>query len=100
MKKYLLTVFILGLTVGTVYSASVAAPQWSEFCPEQYVKAKSSRFNSENNYWYNRRVQFEESSALCNSFSSSERKNICYARIRTAELNKNKIHNSKHTVSK
>lgn len=85
-------IFLLGISI--IFLASnvafaVSKPQWSEFCPTNYINAKPSRFNDVSNYWYNRRVQFDESMAFCIPYSG-ESLNSCYSKIRNEELRKNR----------
>lgn len=87
-KVFLLTILSVFLSP-MVLADAVVAPQWSEFCPSAYINSRSSRFNSVQNYWYNRRIQFEESLEQCNSYNGEHLK-ACYSKIRAEEKNKNK----------
>ena len=89
VKKVFLLTIISVILSHIVLADVVSSPQWSEFCPPAYINSKSSRFNSVQNYWYNRRVQFEESLDQCKSYNGEYLKS-CYSKIRTEERNKNK----------
>lgn len=89
VKKVLLLTILSVVLAPMVWADVVVSPQWSEFCPSEYISSKSSRFNSTQNYWYNRRVQFEESLEQCNSYSGEHLKS-CYSKIRAEEINNNK----------
>lgn len=89
MKKTLLWISVSLVLTPAVFAISSEIPQWSEFCPAAYINSKPSRFNSTQNYWYNRRIQFEESLEQCNSYKGEHLKS-CYSQIRAEERNKNK----------
>ena len=89
MTKSFLLIVISLMLIPPVFANVVGIPQWIEFCPAAYINSKPSRFNSTQNYWYNRRIQFEESLEQCNSYQG-ERLKSCYSKIRTEKKNKNK----------
>ncbi len=94
MKKFLIC---LGLLFGFMYSANaevILAPQWSEFCPVSYLSAKASKLSTNANYWYERRIQFENSINECKQYKDEDLSS-CYAQVRKAEINKNKSWNNK-----
>lgn len=93
MKKILfLTLLIL---LGTsAFAEVILAPEWSEFCPVEYLNAKQTKWSKDTDYWYNRRIQFEASLAKCNSYTGDDLK-YCYNHIRTVEENKNKVWNTR-----
>lgn len=89
MKKFF--AFALVMTMGLpVFAELVFAPEWSEFCPVEYLNAKPSKFSKNTDYWYSRRTQFEASVARCSSYTGDDLKS-CYQQIRISEQNKNKV---------
>lgn len=97
MKKFLMILSLIVFFIGAANAEVILAPQWSEFCPVSYMSAKASKWNTDNNYWYERRVQFENSLNQCQSYKDNDLKS-CYSQIREAELNKNKAWNAKIEV--
>jgi len=93
MKRFLL-VALLSLICSSVYAEVIMAPQWSEFCPVEYINAQSSKWNKNADYWYTRRTQIDSSISRCLSYMGEDLKE-CYAQIRTSELNKNKVWNQR-----
>jgi len=115
MRKlsFILMLFILGLPV------LAYAPSWSEFCPPQYVNAgemevvkpnalvqfllgasligipsASYRLNNYNNallnnYWANRKRQFDSEIALGSNSQNNDNKIMYYMNVRQIELDKN-----------
>ncbi len=94
MKKVLISFVLMNMFFVVANAEVVLAPQWSEFCPVSYMNAKSSKWNTDNNYWYERRVQFENSIDQCSSYKGDDLKS-CYQQVRDAELNKNNAWNAK-----
>lgn len=89
MKKFVVLslLMLMGLSACAEF---IMAPEWSEFCPVEYLSAKPSKFNKNTDYWYNRRTQFNEAVARCNSYTGNDLKS-CYEHIRLSEQNKNKV---------
>lgn len=89
MKKilFLASLILLGTSA---FAEIILAPEWSEFCPVEYLNAKQSKWSKNTDYWYNRRLQFETSVSRCNSYTGNDLKS-CYEHIRTVEENKNKV---------
>jgi hypothetical protein len=88
MKKFFL-LSISSLFIVNIASAEIVlAPQWSEICPKSYLSAKQTRFDKDQNYWYERRLQFEESINQCKAYQGDDLKE-CYEKVREQEGNKN-----------
>lgn len=94
MKKIFLTLLILLSIPAAGFAEVILAPQWTEFCPASYTNAQPSKLNSSKTYWYNRRLQFEDSISQCGSYTGEDLKS-CYSQVRSAELSKNKVWNEK-----
>lgn len=73
-----------------VFAEVILAPQWSEFCPPSFLTVPSTVKTKDKKYWYERRVQYESSLARCNGYAGEDLKD-CYAQVREAEYNKNKV---------
>lgn len=97
MKKIGLLLILFSICTAVVFAEVILPPQWSEFCPVSYMNAKASKLSQDSNYWYNRRIQFEDSLSLCSQYQGEDLKS-CYAQIRKAELNKNKSWNAKQAA--
>lgn len=89
MKKFVVLLSLLVFTSGMAFADIVLAPQWSEFCPVEYLNAQSSKWNKNNDYWYTRRNQFQESISRCNAYTGENLKS-CYEQVKLSEQNKNK----------
>lgn len=89
MKRFFSIIGLL-LIASSVSAEVIFAPQWSEFCPVEYINAQSSKWNKNADYWYTRRNQFDSSISRCLSYMGEDLKE-CYAQVRTTELNKNKV---------
>lgn len=94
MKKILSLFAIMTLICPLAKAEVILAPQWSEFCPPAYVKTEDGRFSSDKKYWYERRMQFNESLARCNGYTGEDLKS-CYSQVREAEIAKNKVWDAK-----
>lgn len=94
MKKLLMILSVMVIASGCAMAEVILAPQWAELCPSSYLNAKASKWNSDSDYWYNRRIQFDESLARCNGYQGDDLKS-CYSQVREAELKKNSIWNTK-----
>lgn len=98
MKKFLIASLFILLCLP---SFAVDIPQWSEFCPAQYLNVQSATFNTDKNYWHNRRLQFENSLEVCRQKIGTERE-YCYSELRDVENLKNDIRTERqnNTASK
>ena len=99
MKKVILLFVLFSISTTAILAEVILAPQWSEFCPVSYMNAKASRLSTDSNYWYHRRMQFEEALSQCNPYQGEDLKS-CYAQIRSAENNKNKYWKAKQAARK
>lgn len=89
MKRFLF--FTLLILLGDIAFADIIlVPEWSEFCPVEYINAKQSKWSKNTDYWYTRRKQFETSISRCNSYYGNDLK-TCYEQVREVEQNKNKV---------
>ena len=94
MKKTLFSIALLVCLSSQAFAEVILAPQWSEFCPTTYLSVPSTSKLKDKKYWYERRVQFEDSIERCSAYSGEDLKS-CYAQVKEAELNKNKRWNAK-----
>lgn len=115
MKKFLMALCFL---IASQSVLAYGEPQWNEFCPPEYLNAvqkveikpnpfaqvllcysiigipfavhKSHKYNDamSNNYWYRRKMQFDNEIAMCKQYSSSDGQLSCYMNIRQLEFNK------------
>lgn len=89
MKKILVLTILL-IAGSLAYADIIPTPEWSEFCPVEYINAKPSRWSKNTDYWYTRRTQFDASISRCSNYTGNDLR-TCYEHIRTAEQNKNKV---------
>ena len=90
MRKTILTFILCLFIAGTTYSATIFAPEWTEFCPPRYCDSNENAFSKDATYWYKRRLQFNNALAKCSAFKGEELDN-CYKEIRAAEGRKNQV---------
>ena len=64
------------------------APQWGEFCPSMYLNAQPARFDKDKNYWYERRMQFNEMMKQASQYQGQDLKDF-YEQVRKSEEKKN-----------
>lgn len=93
MKKFLFLALVI-LLATSAFAEVILAPEWSEFCPVEYLNAKPSKWSKDTDYWYNRRIQFENSISRCSSCTGNDLKS-CYDQVRVVEQNKNKLWNTR-----
>lgn len=94
MKKLGIILGLLVITSTSALAEFILTPQWSEFCPVEYINAQSSKWNKNNDYWYVRRTQFEDAISKCHVYTGNDLKS-CYDQVRVAEQNKNKAWNAR-----
>lgn len=87
IKKIFLLLILNILTINIVNAEVILAPQWSEICPKSYLNAKQTRFDKDQNYWYERKLQFEESINQCKAYQGEDLKE-CYQRVIESENKK------------
>ena len=87
MKKLYNVLFAIILSVGCAKAEVILAPQWSEICPKSYLNAKHTRFDKDQNYWYERKLQFDESIAQCKTYQGEDLKE-CYRLVIQSENKK------------
>ncbi len=87
MNKLLNVMLVTVLTVGIASAEVILAPQWSEICPKSYINAKQTRFDKDQNYWYERKLQFDESIAQCKTYQGEDLKE-CYQQVIESENRK------------
>ena len=90
MKKSIITFISCVFIIGTAYSATIFAPEWTEFCPPRYCDSNENAFSKDATYWYKRRIQFQSALAKCSALKGEELDN-CYNEIRAAEGRKNQV---------
>lgn len=103
MKQIIVTLLLLVITSGTAFAKVVSEPQWSEFCPKYFVDATPSKTNKTQNYWYQRRMQFQEVMQQASQYQGDEL-NKFYKKVRHSEIKKNRrwkagIHNNNYPVA-
>ncbi len=89
MKKISLFVTLMIFSICGAMAADVLAPNWSDICPSEYVNAKKVRFDKDQRYWYDRRIQFNDALENCRNTQADNLKK-CYADVKAAESKKNK----------
>ena len=86
MKKFVVTSFILIGAANIAAFANIPEPKWTNFCPPQYCNASQS----DDAYWYNRRVRFEKQLAACTKLEGTQQA-LCYDQMNAAEMKKTQV---------
>ena len=87
MKKYAICLAILSIFSLNAFG-EITAPEWSDFCPEEYLKAAKTDTDKNEAYWYSRRMQFKSELRACSVYQGKELKR-CYDDIESKEEEKN-----------
>ena len=98
MKKFFILLIVFAFCCPVF--ADVFVPQWSEFCPPQFVNGQpkdhsvfskilinTREDNKIYDYWVQRKIDFYNSLNNCNQYPP-EQINQCYQQIRQSESNK------------
>ena len=88
MKKIFSILVLLFMCAGIVNAEVILAPQWGEFCPSMYLNAQPARFDKDQNYWYERRMQFNEMMKQASQYQGQDLKDF-YEQVRQSEDKKN-----------
>lgn len=86
MKK--LSVCFIFLTLCSGAFAEIKAPEWSDFCPEEYLKVTRDDLGKNESYWFSRRIQFKTEMNACKTLEGRELKQ-CYDDVISQEEEKN-----------
>ena len=87
MKKYIIC-FVIFSSFCLNALAEIKAPEWSDFCPEEYLKVKRDDLGKNESYWYARRIQFKSEMNACKDLEGRELKS-CYDDVISKEEEKN-----------
>lgn len=93
MRKTYLVILISIIFINSASAETVLAPNWSDICPNEYVNAKKVRFDKDQRYWYDRRIQFNDALENCRNTQADNLKR-CYADVKAEESKKNKEWNA------
>lgn len=88
MKKIFSVLVLLFMCAGMVKAEVILAPQWGEFCPSMYLNAQPAKFDKDKNYWYERRMQFNEMMKQASQYQGQDLKDF-YEQVRQSEEKKN-----------
>ncbi|MBR6163816.1 hypothetical protein IKQ26_08010 [bacterium] len=86
MRKFVIMSFILMGIAELSAFADIPEPRWTNFCPSQYCSATQS----EDAYWYGRRVRFEKQLSNCNKLEGTQ-KALCYDEMNADEMKKTQV---------
>lgn len=92
--KQLLIFYLIYLTTIPAYSESYFAPQWNEFCPNQYANLDPEKdyILAEKKYWQQRKKDFDRKVKRCSFISNDFDKEKCYNDLRQIEGNATALH--------
>ena len=102
MRKILiLTLLMLPMSIAQeiVTLNGVSEPEWKDFAPSAFVDVTEpkglGKFNETANYWYKRRIEFEEAMDKCHEFVESEDIYTCIQTVKVNQYQKNSDYNAK-----
>ena len=77
----------------------VNIPEWKDFAPAAYVDVKEpkglSKLNVNSQYWFQRRVEFEEALDNCQDLPDSEERFSCYEALKVKQYKLNDDYNAR-----
>lgn len=103
MKK-LLVLLTLIAPICVIASEEVALepsnePQWKDFAPPAYVNVSEpkglGKLNETATYWYQRKVNFDNSIQECRDLEASDEKFSCYQQVKVKQYQENSDYNAK-----
>ena len=78
---------------------TVNEPSWNDFAPNAFVDVKEPKglwkLNVTAKYWYDRRVEFNNSVDECKAKENSEEVFACFEELKTLQYRKNNDYNAK-----
>ena len=104
MKKFLLlSIFFCALSVcandEVVTLNGIQEPEWKEFAPPSFVDVTEpkglGKFNETATYWYQRKIDFEDSINNCRNLEESDAQFSCYQEIKVKQYQANSDYNAK-----
>ena len=92
--KRLLIIGLIFMNTMPVFAESYFAPQWNEFCPNQYANLDPEKdyILAEKKYWQKRKKDFDRKIKRCNSIINEYEKEKCYNDLRQIEGNATALH--------
>lgn len=90
MRKIICVIALTVIFSGMTFAKEVTPPQWNEFCPSIYLNAQPTKYNKEENYWYQRRVEFNEMINQSKQYQDQKLEDY-YTHIRNTEISKNRL---------
>ena len=100
MKKILLICLLLvPLVAFAEEDFGVNVPEWSDFAPKAFINITEpkglQKLNITAKYWYQRRVEFENSLSDCKSLEANDERFACYEKLKISEFKLNDDYNAK-----
>jgi len=103
MKKLIVLIALI-LPIGviaeeTVTLNGVSEPEWKDFAPEAFADVTEpkgfGKLNETANYWYQRRVDFENGIEECRKMEDNDAKCGCYQQLKVKQYQENSNYNAK-----
>ena len=102
MKRFFLAVMLMlpiCVVANDKYDYGVNVPEWSDFAPSAYVDVEQpkyfKRMNVTANYWYDRKVEFENELANCKALESNDERFSCYEKLKVNQFKQNTDYNAR-----
>lgn len=99
MKKLLALSLLLIPAIAMADDLGVTVPQWKDFTPPAYVNVKApkglGKLNVTAKYWYDRKVDFDESVEYCSELEAANERFNCYEKLKVRQYALNSEYNAR-----
>ena len=100
MKKIIVVCLLLvPLLVFAEEDMGVLVPQWSDFAPKAFINISQpkglSKLNPNNQYWYERKVEFEAAIDGCKALEANDERFNCYEVVKVKQYRLNNDYNAR-----
>ena len=100
MKKILATLVLFSPLVVFADDFGVHVPEWKEYAPPAFINVKEQnkfmkKINVDATYWYERKVEFENSLEECKAKEEPDERFACYEQLKQQQYKKNADYNAR-----
>jgi len=100
MKRFIAVCLLLTpLLVFAEQDMGVNVPEWSDFAPKAFVDVKEpkgfSKWNPNYQYWYERKIEFENGLEECKALEANDERFNCYEKLKVKQYKSNNDYNAR-----
>lgn len=100
MKKIVaLILLLIPLAAFAEQDFGVNVPEWKDFAPKAYINVQApkglSKWNPNVVYWFERRVEFQDTLDACRSLEASDERFSCYEKLKVEQYKLNNDYNAR-----